>query len=95
MAELNSISVNLKKYSGKGVPEATNKNGELFGTDRMVQALNEKGDAAPEELLPHVKKRVDEFVGNAPQFDDLTMLGIKWNGTTGVKRIPCLVQNCK
>lgn len=64
-----------------GVPEATNKNGELFGTDRMVQALNEKEDAAPDELLPHVKKRVDDFVGDAPQFDDLTMLGIKWLGT--------------
>ena len=61
-----------------GVPEATNTNGELFGTERMVQALNEKEDAAPDELLPHVKKRVDEFVGDAPQFDDITMLGIKW-----------------
>ena len=48
----------------------------------MVQALNEKEDAAPDELLPHVKKRVDEFVGDAPQFDDLTMLGIKWLGAT-------------
>ena len=64
-----------------GVPEATNSNGELFGTERMVQALNEKEDAAPEELLPHVKTRVDEFVGDAPQFDDITMLGIKWLGT--------------
>ncbi len=42
--------------------------------------LNEKEDASPDELLPHVKKRVDEFVGDAPQFDDLTMLGIKWLG---------------
>ena len=67
-----------------GVPEATNKNGKLFGTERMVQALNEKEDAAPDELLPHVKTRVDEFVGDAPQFDDLTMLGIKWLGKTGI-----------
>ena len=62
-----------------GVPEATNADRELFGTERMVQALNEKADADPEELLPHVKKRVDEFVGDAPQFDDITMLGIKWD----------------
>ena len=65
-----------------GVPEATNTNGELFGTERMVQALNEKEDAAPDELLSHVKTRVDEFEGDAPQFDDLTMLGVKWLGTT-------------
>ena len=64
-----------------GVPEATNTNGELFGTERMVQALNEKEDAAPDELLPNVKACVDSFVGDAPQFDDLTMLGIKWLGT--------------
>ena len=62
-----------------GVPEATNADRELFGTERMLQALNEKADADPQELLPHVKKRVDEFVGDAPQFDDITMLGIKWN----------------
>ena len=65
-----------------GVPEATDANGELFGTERMMQALNEKGDAAPDELLPHVKSRVDEFVSGAPQFDDITMLGIKWLGKT-------------
>ncbi|MBQ3371430.1 MAG: hypothetical protein IJG48_10555 [Mogibacterium sp.] len=40
-----------------------------------------KEEAAPYELFPHVKTRVDEFVGDAPQFDDLTMLGIKWLGT--------------
>lgn len=75
------LALVIADVSGKGVPEATAKNGELFGTERMVQALNEKGDAAPYELLPHVKTRVDEFVGDAPQFDDLTMLGIKWLGT--------------
>lgn len=62
-----------------GVPEATNADRELFGTERMLQALNEKADADPEELIPHVKMRVDEFVSDAPQFDDITMLGIKWN----------------
>ena len=63
-----------------GVPEATNADRELFGTERMVQALNEKEDASPDERLRHVKTRVDEFVGDAPQFDDITMLGIRWLG---------------
>ena len=63
-----------------GVPEATDANEELFGNERMLTALNEKPDALPKEILPHVKKRVDEFVGDAPQFDDLTMLGISWFG---------------
>ena len=60
-----------------GVPEATNSQNELFGTERMLAALNEEPQAEPEKLLGNMKKAVDEFVGDAPQFDDLTMLGIK------------------
>lgn len=60
-----------------GVPEATNAENELFGTDRMLTALNKAPDALPENLLNNVQKAVDEFVGEAPQFDDLTMLAVK------------------
>ncbi len=60
-----------------GVAEATDAKDELFGTDRTLAALNEKKEASPEELLRHVRASVDEFVGEAPQFDDLTMLAIK------------------
>ncbi len=60
-----------------GCPEATDVNDELFGTDRMLQALNENPDAQPREILENMKKAVNKFVGTAPQFDDLTMLAIK------------------
>jgi sigma-B regulation protein RsbU (phosphoserine phosphatase) len=60
-----------------GVAEATNGKNELFGTDRMLEALNKAPDAPPKELLSNMKQSVDEFVGDAPQFDDLTMLGVK------------------
>ena len=63
-----------------GVPEATDANKCLFGTDRMLDALNKAPKASPEELLNNVKAATDEFVGEAPQFDDLTMLAIVWNG---------------
>lgn len=59
-----------------GVPEATNAEEELFGTDRMLTALNEAPDAPPEQLLSNVRKTVDGFVRDAEQFDDLTMLCI-------------------
>ena len=59
-----------------GVPEATNANNELFRTERMVEALNINPAGTPEEILTNVKSKVDEFVGEAPQFDDLTMLAI-------------------
>ena len=63
-----------------GVPEATSANTELFGTDRMVDALNDKADADPKEILENVRAAVDEFVGNAEQFDDLTMLCLEYKG---------------
>ena len=57
-----------------GVAEATNENTELFGIERTIEALNTAKDENPEKILEAVKKKVDEFVGEAPQFDDLTML---------------------
>ena len=60
-----------------GVAEATNADNELFGTDRMLEALNREPDASPKVLLANMKQAVDDFVGTAPQFDDLTMLGLK------------------
>ena len=62
-----------------GVPEATDSGNELFGTDRMINALNIEPMADPVKLLKNVKESVDEFVGEAPQFDDLTMLAIVRN----------------
>ena len=61
-----------------GVPEATNRDDELFGSERMLAALNENGDAGPEELLRNVRRAVDAFVGDAEQFDDLTMLCLEY-----------------
>ena len=64
-----------------GVAEATNLNNELYGTERMINALNKNPDAAPKEMLTTVKSSVDEFVGAAPQFDDITMLGLTYFGS--------------
>ena len=63
-----------------GVPEATNKDEIMFGTDRMIDALNIESDASPEKILANVRSSIDEFVQDAEQFDDLTMLCIQYNG---------------
>ncbi len=63
-----------------GVPEATNAENELYGTDRMLEALNENTAASPEELLKNMRRAVDAFVKDAEQFDDLTMLGLEYCG---------------
>lgn len=63
-----------------GVPEAMNADSELFGSDRMLEALNERPEAKPEEVLGNVRAGVDSFVGDAEQFDDLTMLCFEYIG---------------
>ena len=63
-----------------GVPEATNAEDKLFGTDRLIKALNREPDASAEKLLANVKKDIDEFVGDAPQFDDITMMCFRYMG---------------
>ena len=65
-----------------GVPEATNASNELYGTDRMLEALNKEPDADAKKLLENVKASVDAFVGEAPQFDDLTMLCMQYMGNS-------------
>lgn len=64
-----------------GVPEATNKNNELFGTDRMMEALNSNPNVNTKEILKTVRGSVDHFVGAAEQFDDLTMVCLEYYGT--------------
>ena len=61
-----------------GVPEATDANNVLFGTDRMLEALNTARDKTPEEILRTVRGAVDSFVQDAEQFDDLTMLCLEY-----------------
>ncbi len=63
-----------------GVPEATDADGEMFGTDRMTEALNTCADGNPYEILQGVRKAVDAFVGDAEQFDDLTMMCLEYKG---------------
>lgn len=63
-----------------GVPEANNAQKELFGVERMLSALNLRPDAKPDEILENVNEEVNRFVGDAVQFDDLTMLCLKFHG---------------
>lgn len=52
----------------------------LFDTDRMLEALNRDPGADPETLVRTVRHAIDRFVGDAPQFDDITMLALRYNG---------------
>ena len=68
-----------------GVPEATDAENVLYGTERMLAALNEAKDLPCQELLDHIHKSVDQFVGQADQFDDITMLSFVYAGPETAK----------
>lgn|GEM_PF-3142729 len=60
--------------AGEGASET------MFGEGRLLDAVNERPGATPEDLLPHVRGRIDEFVSGGVQFDDITMLGLRYRG---------------
>ena len=65
-----------------GVAEAANSEYELFGTERIVQALNREPEAEPEQVLHNMNEAIHAFVGDAEQFDDITMMCLHYNGPT-------------
>ena len=62
------------------MPEATDAGNQLFGANRMLEALNKNAALPPEETVKNVRSAVDAFVGDAPQFDDITMLCFHYKG---------------
>lgn len=63
-----------------GVTEATDSENRLYGEERLVMFLNTLHGLSGEEICHAVKADVADFVGDAPQFDDITMLYLKYNG---------------
>ena len=63
-----------------GVPEAQDAEGGMFGEARLLETLNRNPDASPEALVGSMRKAINEFVKDAPQFDDITMLAFRYNG---------------
>ena len=66
-----------------GVPEAADAENEMFGTEKMLAALNAEPGSSPERILKNVRAAVDGFVKDAEQFDDLTMLCLEYRGKEG------------
>ena len=62
-----------------GVTEAMNSANELYGEDRLIKVLERNADSDTQRICDAVKADVDSFVGDAPQFDDITMLCLKYS----------------
>lgn len=69
-----------------GVTEATNKNNQLFGEEKLNETLSSSNNYKAEKICKIVKEEIDEFVGDNEQFDDITMLCLRYKkGTKTVK----------
>ena len=68
---------NIFQYTD-GVTEATDADNKLYGMERLENVLNANLGRSPNDILPAIKKDIDQFVGNAPQFDDITMLCLEY-----------------
>ena len=66
-----------------GVPEATNADNKLYGEERLLAFMNQNDSLEATALLPALKSNIDEFVGEAPQFDDITMLMFDYKSYQG------------
>ena len=59
-----------------GVPDAQNENNEFFGKERLLELLK-KGKFNSFELLQRIERKLNQFVGDAISFDDITMMAIR------------------
>ena len=66
-----------------GVPEATDLNEKLFGEDRLLEAVKNASGGELKAVTEHVQREIDAFVGKAQQFDDITMLILRYRGAGG------------
>jgi sigma-B regulation protein RsbU (phosphoserine phosphatase) len=57
-----------------GVTESVNTADEEFGEDRLIEAVRDCGEMSVEAIRGRIDGAVDEFVGEADQFDDYTLL---------------------
>ncbi|MBR3358563.1 MAG: PP2C family protein-serine/threonine phosphatase [Solobacterium sp.] len=63
-----------------GITEAMDPDKKMFGTSRLIDALNEAKDASPDTILKTVRESIRVFVKDTEQFDDMTMLCLEYSG---------------
>lgn len=65
-----------------GINEAQNEAREEFGMDRFVELLKQVRHVQPHDFADQVLRYHQQFVGQAPQYDDITLLAMKWSGVS-------------
>lgn len=59
-----------------GIPDAQNTQGEFFKERRLIEIILDKFEASAQEIQANILDEVQEFTGEAAQFDDITLLVI-------------------
>ncbi len=62
-----------------GISEAMNLSDEDWGEERMLEAVKTKSGASANDVLREVFQAADQFTGEAPQHDDMTLLLVRVN----------------
>ncbi len=60
-----------------GITESVNSEGEWFGEDRLRMILLENATLPAQDILDNILRAVISFVGDLPQFDDITLMVVK------------------
>jgi len=67
-----------------GVTEAMDINNQLFSETRLEELLHEKGHLAMSDLCMDILNNIGEFAGQAPQSDDIAIIGLRYR-SSGIK----------
>jgi serine phosphatase RsbU (regulator of sigma subunit) len=60
-----------------GIVEAMNEQKEIYGFDRLLDVVKNSQTLTAETLLEEIKRQVNEFAGNTPQHDDITIIVVQ------------------
>lgn len=63
-----------------GITEAQNKNQEQFGEEALLENVRMDASGAPADLCEAIRESVTAFTGDAEQFDDFTLLAVRYRG---------------
>lgn len=72
-----------------GVTEANDCDGALYGEERLKRIVELFGSNEPKELIDAIWDDICTYEGTAEQFDDITMLALRFNGNTEKKEVWC------
>jgi serine phosphatase RsbU (regulator of sigma subunit) len=57
-----------------GVTEARNADNEMFTLEQLVEVIRQAPSLSAPELLSHINEKIQQFINDTPQYDDITLV---------------------